>query len=153
MARECSVCGKRAVFGNMFARRGMAKYLGGVGIKTTGVTRRQFRPNLQKIRVEEKNGTRHKAKVCTQCIRSGLVKKPIRRDIPEGLLNRMRAEAEAKTPEGRKKAAAKKAERRRQRRATMRAKTAAKAAGKAAPGGKAPPAPPAPKGPAPKGKK
>lgn len=145
MARECSVCGKRAVFGNMFARRGMAKYLGGVGIKTTGVTRRQFRPNLQKIRVEEKNGTRHKAKVCTQCIRSGLVKKPIRRDIPEGLLNRMRAEAEAKTPEGRKKSAAKKAERRRARRATTRAKAA---------GGKAPPAaPPAPKGPAPKGKK
>jgi len=46
MARECAICGKRTVAGRSIATRGRAKYLGGVGIKTTGVSKRKFRPNL-----------------------------------------------------------------------------------------------------------
>jgi hypothetical protein len=86
------------------------------------------------------NGTVHRIKACTRCIKSGTIKKPIKRDIPEGLLARMRADAEARTPEARKKAAGKRADARRQRRAVLKAKIAAKAAGKAKPA--APPAPP-----------
>jgi large subunit ribosomal protein L28 len=141
MARECDVCGKRAKFGNHMTRRGLAKYKGGVGIKTTGVTRRQFRPNLQLLKTEEANGTVHRIKACTRCIKSGMIKKPLKRDIPEGLLARMRADVEAKTPEARKKAAAKRGEARRGRRAEMKKKIAAKAAGKA---GKTPAKPAAP---------
>jgi len=64
--------------GNSVAHRGKAKYLGGVGTKITGITRRQFRPNLQKVRVTTANGTHKTVRVCAQCIRSGAVTKTIR---------------------------------------------------------------------------
>ncbi|MCO5167801.1 MAG: 50S ribosomal protein L28 [Planctomycetes bacterium] len=122
----CETCGKTPAFGNQFARRGLAKYKGGVGIKTTGVSRRKFQPNLQKVRVEEKNGTVRRAKICTKCLKSGMVKKPLKREIPEGVRARMQAREEAKTPEARRKKAAKRGEARRARRATVKAKAAAK---------------------------
>jgi large subunit ribosomal protein L28 len=64
--------------GNQVTHRGKAKYLGGVGTKVTGISRRQFRPNLQKVHVSTSNGTRKTVRVCTQCIRSGAVTKRIR---------------------------------------------------------------------------
>ena len=75
MARMCEICGKKPAFGNSVARRGRAKYLGGVGIKTTGITRRKFMPNLQKLRVETENGTRKRMTVCAKCLRGGKVRK------------------------------------------------------------------------------
>ena len=78
MARMCEVCGKKAAMGNSVAHRGKAKYLGGVGTKITGITRRQFRPNLQKVRVTTPNGTHKTMRVCAQCIRSGAVTKTVR---------------------------------------------------------------------------
>ena len=44
MGRHCEVSGKKTSFGNHITTRGKAKYLGGVGIKCTGVSRRMFRP-------------------------------------------------------------------------------------------------------------
>ena len=78
MARVCEVCGKGPQMGNRIETRGKAKYLGGVGTKITGKTRRQFRPNLQRIRVAMPDGTSKRMKVCTSCIRSGFVKKAVR---------------------------------------------------------------------------
>ncbi len=52
-----------------------AKYLGGVGTKVTGITRRKFQPNLQTIKVELPSGQHKTLKVCTQCIRCGVVRK------------------------------------------------------------------------------
>ena len=46
MARQCDVCGKGAQMGNSVAIRGKKKYLGGVGTKITGITRRKFKPQL-----------------------------------------------------------------------------------------------------------
>ena len=43
------------------------------------ITRRQFQPNLQKVHVTTANGTHKTMQVCVQCIRSGAVKKTIRR--------------------------------------------------------------------------
>lgn len=128
MSRICENCGKKTTFGNQIARRGMAKYLGGVGVKTTGVNRRTFKPNLQRVRIQEKEGTVRTAKLCTKCIRSGVVKRPLKREIPEGLRNRIRAEQEAKGPEGRRRAAAERGARRRARKAAAasKAKPAAK---------------------------
>lgn len=77
MARACEVCGKGPVVGNSITTRGKAKYLGGVGTKVTGITRRQFRPNLQTVHVTV-NGTSKSMRVCTQCIRSGAVTKTVR---------------------------------------------------------------------------
>lgn len=144
--KACDVCGKTPKFGNQFARRGLAKYKGGVGIKTTGVSRRKFQPNLQNLRVEEKNGAVHRSRVCTRCIKSGVVKKPLKREIPEGVRARMKAREEAKLPEARRKRAKKRGDARRQRVATVKAKIAAKKTGAT----KTPPAPPAAP---PKGKK
>ena len=64
--------------GNQVTHRGKAKYLGGVGTKITGISRRQFRPNLQTVHVSTTNGTKKTVRVCTQCIRSGAVTKKIR---------------------------------------------------------------------------
>ena len=58
MAQQCEVCGKKPVLGNQVTHRGKAKYLGGVGTKVTGISRRKFRPNLQRVHVTTANGTR-----------------------------------------------------------------------------------------------
>ena len=79
MAQVCEVCGKGPQVGNSVTHRGKAKYLGGVGTKVTGISRRQFLPNLQKVHVTTSNGTHKTMRVCTQCIRSGAVTKTIRR--------------------------------------------------------------------------
>jgi len=78
MAQVCEVCGKAPAMGNSVAHRGKAKYLGGVGTKITGISRRKFRPNLQRVRVTTPGGTHKTMRVCTQCIRSGAVTKRIR---------------------------------------------------------------------------
>jgi len=77
MAQSCEVCGKKPVMGNSVSHRGKAKYLGGVGTKVTGISRRKFRPNLQKVHVTTANGTRKTMRVCTQCIRSGAITKRV----------------------------------------------------------------------------
>lgn len=78
MARVCEICGKRSQKGNAVETRGKAKYLGGVGTKITGCTRRQFRPNLQRVRLSLPDGTNKAMKVCTQCIRTGAIRKAVK---------------------------------------------------------------------------
>ena len=75
MGVQCPICGKKPALGNQKARRGKAKYLGGVGQKITGISRRTFRPNLQNIQVELEGAVR-RARVCVQCIRSGKARRP-----------------------------------------------------------------------------
>ena len=81
MSRVCEFCGKRTTAGRSLARRGKAKYLGGVGIKTTGVTKRKFKPNIQRVRALVDCEVR-RIKICTQCIRSGKLVKPPRKYVP-----------------------------------------------------------------------
>jgi len=76
MGRSCQVCGKTAQKGNSVSQRGKAKYLGGNGRQTTGISRRMFKPNLQKIRVQDGGSTVTK-RVCVQCIRSGRIQKAV----------------------------------------------------------------------------
>lgn len=78
MAQVCEVCGKKTAMGNTVSHRGKAKYLGGVGTKITGISRRKFRPNLQRVRVTTDNGSHKTVRVCTQCIRSGAITKRVR---------------------------------------------------------------------------
>ena len=59
--------------GNTVTLRGKAKYLGGVGTKVTGISRRKFKPNLQRLRVTVGRGTAKTLLVCTQCIKGGAV--------------------------------------------------------------------------------
>jgi large subunit ribosomal protein L28 len=76
MSQKCEICGKSPQVGNSLSQRGKPKYLGGNGRKTTGIARRKFRPNLQKIRVQEGDNARAR-RVCTSCIRSGRVQKAV----------------------------------------------------------------------------
>ncbi len=80
MGMQCAICGKKPALGNQYARRGKAKYLGGVGRKVTGISRRTFRPNLQSIQIEI-DGTVQRKRVCVQCIRSGRVRRPQKRKL------------------------------------------------------------------------
>ena len=77
MARVCAICGNSTTSGRSIARRGRAKHLGGVGIKTTGVTKRKFRPNIQRVKAVINGGVK-RVRVCTNCIRDGKVVKAIK---------------------------------------------------------------------------
>jgi len=74
MSRVCEMCGKTVSFGRQIARRGLAKSKGGIGLKTTGITKRVFRPNLQTVRITDQGRVR-RARVCAACIRSGRIRK------------------------------------------------------------------------------
>ena len=74
MAKRCQICGKGPVAGRTIQRRGLAKKKGGVGRRITGVSRRVFYPNLQKVKAVI-NGARRTIRVCARCIKQGRVKK------------------------------------------------------------------------------
>ena len=78
MSRVCFFTGKKTSTGNTITRRGKAKYLGGVGRKITGVNKRRFKPNIQKVRAVV-DGKVHKIRVSTKAIHMGLVQKPLKR--------------------------------------------------------------------------
>ena len=87
MPKHCEICGKAPVMGNQVTIRGKAKYLGGVGTKVTGISRRQFKPNLQRVRITTAKGTNTTIRACTQCLRSGAVTKRVRNapfKLPKG---------------------------------------------------------------------
>jgi large subunit ribosomal protein L28 len=82
MARRCAITGKKTVFGNSITRRGKAKYLGGVGRKVTGISRRRFKPNIQNLRAIV-DGKVTRIRVSAKAIRMGLIVKPMKRERPQ----------------------------------------------------------------------
>jgi len=78
MARVCHFTGKKTRSGRSIARKGKAKYLGGVGKKTTGVTKRKFKPNIQRVRAIV-DGKVCRIKVSAKAIRMGYLVKPKKR--------------------------------------------------------------------------
>ena len=81
MGRICDICGKGIRKGNIITRHGLPKSKGGIGLHTTGITRRRFLPNIQKIRVVINGGVAVR-RVCAGCIKSGRVVKAGKRVIP-----------------------------------------------------------------------
>jgi large subunit ribosomal protein L28 len=79
MGMQCDVCGKKPVMGYHYARRGKAKYLGGVGRKPTGITKRAFKPNLQRLQCQV-GGSVETLRVCVSCIRAGRIQRPKKRE-------------------------------------------------------------------------
>lgn len=79
MSRVCYFTGRKTTSGNSITRRGKAKYLGGVGRKITGVNRRKFKPNIQKVRAVV-DGSVRRIRVSAKAIHMGLVQKPVRRN-------------------------------------------------------------------------
>src|SRR4029077_13077022 len=78
MTMKCAITGQNPSGGNSYARRGKAKYLGGVGQKVTGKTKRRFIPNLQRVKIEV-DGKVQTVRVSVKAIRSGLVKRQLKR--------------------------------------------------------------------------
>jgi large subunit ribosomal protein L28 len=54
---KCDICGKKPMFGNRRSHSMRA-------------TRRQFKPNIQRIHVVEKDGTRVRKSLCAKCIKT-----------------------------------------------------------------------------------
>ncbi|GJL66826.1 MAG: 50S ribosomal protein L28 [Nitrospirales bacterium] len=63
MAFACEICGKLRQVGNNVSH-------------ANNRTKRVFRPNLQTVKALIKGGAR-RIKVCTRCLRSGLVQKAV----------------------------------------------------------------------------
>lgn len=79
MSRLCHFTGKRTVAGRSISRRGKAKRHGGVGKKVTGVTKRKFKPNIQKVRAVV-DGKVCRIRVSAKAIHMGLIQKPPKRN-------------------------------------------------------------------------
>jgi large subunit ribosomal protein L28 len=78
MSRVCYFTGKKTRAGRSIARKGKAKYLGGVGRKTTGVTKRKFKPNIQRVRAVL-DGKVCRIRISAKAIRMGFLEKPKKR--------------------------------------------------------------------------
>ena len=79
MARVCYFTGRKTISGRTITRRGKAKYLGGVGKKITGASKRKFKPNIQKVRAVV-DGTVTRVKASAKAIHMGLVIRPPKRN-------------------------------------------------------------------------
>jgi large subunit ribosomal protein L28 len=75
MARICAITGKRPSKGSIIHRKGQSKKSGGIGTHVTTITKRKFRPNLQRIRVKLPNGGTKRMLVAVKAIKAGLVEK------------------------------------------------------------------------------
>lgn len=71
MAKVCDYSGTKPHTGNRIVRRGKAKRSGGIGQNVTGISKRRWKPNLQKIRVIDENGTVKTVRVCARYIKAG----------------------------------------------------------------------------------
>lgn len=79
MSRVCHFTGRRTTSGRTYTHRGKAKYLGGVGTKVTGRTKRKFKPNLKQVTCVLEDGSVQRVKASTRAIKSGMVSKPLKR--------------------------------------------------------------------------
>jgi large subunit ribosomal protein L28 len=75
MARVCAITGRRPVKGNIINRKGQSKKSGGIGTHVTSITRRKFRPNLQRVRVKMPNGGTKRIWVSVKALKAGMVQK------------------------------------------------------------------------------
>ncbi|WP_028575570.1 50S ribosomal protein L28 [Desulfonatronovibrio hydrogenovorans] len=64
MSKQCDICGKRPQVGNNVSH-------------ANNRNKRRFLPNLQKVRTQDSQGRVTRIDVCTRCIRSGAVVKPV----------------------------------------------------------------------------
>jgi large subunit ribosomal protein L28 len=78
MPRECFFTGKRPKMGKTRTYRGQKVSKGGFGLKPTGISPRQFNPNLQPVTAMV-DGKPRRVRASAKAIRTGLVIKPLKR--------------------------------------------------------------------------
>ena len=75
MSKVCVITGRHPHVGNIINRKGQSKKSGGIGMHVTSITRRKFRPNLQKVRVKMPNGGTKRVWVSVKALKAGLIEK------------------------------------------------------------------------------
>jgi large subunit ribosomal protein L28 len=75
MPRICAITGRRPVKGSIINRKGQSKKSGGIGTHVTSITKRKFRPNLQRVRIKLPNGSTRRVWVSVKALKAGLVQK------------------------------------------------------------------------------
>jgi large subunit ribosomal protein L28 len=75
MSRICSVTGKRRVSGSKIHRKGLTKKSGGIGTHISKITKRTFKPNVQRVRVRMPSGQVKRVWVSAKALKAGLVTK------------------------------------------------------------------------------
>lgn len=78
MSKVCQYSGKKPVVGHRVVRRGKAKREGGIGQNVTGITKHRMKPNLQRIRIIDENGTVRRVRVCARYIKAGKFVKAVK---------------------------------------------------------------------------
>ena len=71
MGKRCVVSGAGPQSGRFYKRRGMIRRKGGAGSKIVGKTLRVIRPNLQRVKIVDKNGTVKRVWVSVRMIKAG----------------------------------------------------------------------------------
>jgi large subunit ribosomal protein L28 len=74
MSKICEVCGKGSHVGSIIVRKGLPKKKGGIGLHTTGISKRRFLPNVQRVRAKVA-GVSRSVTVCTGCLKAGKIQK------------------------------------------------------------------------------
>ena len=75
MPKVCFITGRRPVKGSIINRKGQTKKSGGIGTHITSITKRKFRPNLQRVRIRMPNGGTKRVWVSVKALKAGLVQK------------------------------------------------------------------------------
>ena len=74
MSRKCELTGKGPMKGSKIWRSGKPKREGGIGTHVTGITKRKFMPNLQRVKAVVDGEVRY-IRVTTRALKKGLVTK------------------------------------------------------------------------------
>jgi large subunit ribosomal protein L28 len=78
MARICELTGKGPIKGSKIWRSGKPKREGGIGTHVTGITKRRFLPNLQRVKAIIDGEVRY-VRVSTRALKKGLIVKAPKR--------------------------------------------------------------------------
>ncbi len=77
MARICYVTGKSRTSGSVIHRRGIRKKSGGIGTHIAKISKRTFRPNLQRVRIKLPSGQVKRVWVSAKALKAGKVEKVV----------------------------------------------------------------------------
>ena len=93
MSRVCQITGRKTASGHKVSRRGLAKAKGGVGKKTTGITKRKFKVNLhwKRLWVAELNQY-VRVRLSTKALRTVTKKGAYRTLLEAGLISAVKPE-------------------------------------------------------------
>lgn len=81
MAKLPSKIGNKSKRGNRIIRHGLPKKSGGIGLHTTGITRRTFKSNMQRKKVRLADGTVKRIWVRAKDLKAGLYDNPTKADL------------------------------------------------------------------------